>query len=595
MATKKQIADLHAQLTADVRQYITDMMAAARATGKTEQQITASMHKAAGSFDKLNLAQNGTRQTANRTGVVIQQLGYQMQDFAVQVSSGQSALVAFSQQGSQMAGVFGPGGAMFGAALAIGVLVTQLFNASKQAKDTTEKIDDLTRALNQLAEARQGRFFETVNADEQLRGYQQLLDQNIAKQAKLNEEISKQARLVQYANDIAAGGDDSFFADYQTKQNFRRRNPDAEALAAYRRSRGLSPAELQAEATTALEAAQTKLLNLQKEALELEKNIGKTRDDLFKERVKGTEEVNAALEKQFDTLVAGQKKANDATDQAMNEQAKQREQIDRLAESYRLIADPLKKYRDQIAEVRDLESRGKLTTNEAAAAIDALTDAMDKVTRAQINQDLDQFFDSLDEKSKRNLAAYAERARAFTAAMNGMFQDVSNTAGDAFADLVLKGENAFGALVDIIARSVIRIAAQMAIINPILNGLFGGFGGYVALPTFYGGAAAAGGAAASASSASFAGYFAEGGTLQPGTWGIAGENGPEPIFAGNSPLTVMPNGGGAGGGGDTFNFTYNIGAGVTREQLLPILKQQERAVIAKIADNRRRGGGLAFG
>jgi hypothetical protein len=47
----------------------------------------------------------------------MQQAGYQIQDFIVQVQGGQSALVAFSQQGSQLAGAFGPGGAVVGALL----------------------------------------------------------------------------------------------------------------------------------------------------------------------------------------------------------------------------------------------------------------------------------------------------------------------------------------------------------------------------------------------------------------------------------------------------------------------------------------------
>lgn len=43
----------------------------------------------------------------------------------------------------------------------------------------------------------------------------------------------------------------------------------------------------------------------------------------------------------------------------------------------------------------------------------------------------------------------------------------------------------------------------------------------------------------------FAGMFADGGSLNPGQWGIAGENGPEPIFAGRGGMTVYPNKGGA--------------------------------------------------
>lgn len=79
----------------------------------------------------------------------MQQAGYQVQDFIVQVQGGQSALVAFAQQGSQLAGAFGPGGAVFGAIIALGsvlagVLITSL-NGGKSAmdalKDAAEAMD----------------------------------------------------------------------------------------------------------------------------------------------------------------------------------------------------------------------------------------------------------------------------------------------------------------------------------------------------------------------------------------------------------------------------------------------------------------------
>lgn len=60
-----------------------------------------------------------------------------------------------------------------------------------------------------------------------------------------------------------------------------------------------------------------------------------------------------------------------------------------------------------------------------------------------------------------------------------------------------------------------------------------------------GGAASAGfGTGAGFGNMDFGGFFADGGTLQPGQWGIAGENGPERIYAGAQPMHVMPNGGG---------------------------------------------------
>lgn len=80
-----------------------------------------------------------------------QQAGYQIQDFIVQVQGGQSALVAFSQQGSQLAGAFGPGGAIVGAVIALGTviagtLITALsggknaMDALREAADSMDKV-----------------------------------------------------------------------------------------------------------------------------------------------------------------------------------------------------------------------------------------------------------------------------------------------------------------------------------------------------------------------------------------------------------------------------------------------------------------------
>ena len=77
-----------------------------------------------------------------------------------------------------------------------------------------------------------------------------------------------------------------------------------------------------------------------------------------------------------------------------------------------------------------------------------------------------------------------------------------------------------------------------------------------AFPSAGGGGAGGGGMNSLFSSLadSFGGFFAKGGTLQPGQWGIAGENGPEPIFAGNRPMNVTPN----GGGESKYYITQNI-------------------------------------
>ena len=84
-----------------------------------------------------------------------QQLGYQMQDVAVQLQGGQNALVVLGQQGSQVASIFGPGGALLGAVIAIGAAVagplyTALTGSTSAMADLTEEAGKATAAFNTL-------------------------------------------------------------------------------------------------------------------------------------------------------------------------------------------------------------------------------------------------------------------------------------------------------------------------------------------------------------------------------------------------------------------------------------------------------------
>ena len=69
---------------------------------------------------RMNLALVQNTRSFKRFGSVgLQQVGYQVGDFAVQLQGGTNAFVAFGQQGSQLLGIFGPMGAIAGAVLAI--------------------------------------------------------------------------------------------------------------------------------------------------------------------------------------------------------------------------------------------------------------------------------------------------------------------------------------------------------------------------------------------------------------------------------------------------------------------------------------------
>ncbi|EEB1518670.1 phage tail protein [Salmonella enterica subsp. enterica serovar Montevideo] len=123
---------------------------------KQVDRITDSMEsgfkKADRSAEKLNTTVTKTAGAVSgglRSGM--QQAGYQIQDFIVQVQGGQSALVALSQQGSQLAGAFGPGGAVAGALLALGsILFGTLSTALSSTKDEMEQLKSAAETLNKV-------------------------------------------------------------------------------------------------------------------------------------------------------------------------------------------------------------------------------------------------------------------------------------------------------------------------------------------------------------------------------------------------------------------------------------------------------------
>lgn len=81
----------------------------------------------------------------------LQQAGYQVGDFAVQIANGTSAIQAFGQQGSQLLGIFGPIGAVLGAVVAIGSAVGLAFNQmGGGAKQASEDIIGLSSALGDV-------------------------------------------------------------------------------------------------------------------------------------------------------------------------------------------------------------------------------------------------------------------------------------------------------------------------------------------------------------------------------------------------------------------------------------------------------------
>jgi hypothetical protein len=89
----------------------------------------------------------------------------------------------------------------------------------------------------------------------------------------------------------------------------------------------------------------------------------------------------------------------------------------------------------------------------------------------------------------------------------------------------------------------------------------------------------------------FGGPRANGGPVSAGKAYMVGERGPE-LFVPNAGGSIVPNermsAGGSGGTNVTIN--YQIAAGVSRSELVPILEAERKRLKAEIPDMVRRGG-----
>jgi len=108
-------------------------------------------------------------------GSVVQQAGFQVGDFAVQVASGQGVLRPFIQQGTQLISMFGPWGAVVGAAGAVvGALATSLMGASDaadEAEDSVKLYADALEAAEKITDALKGSTDRNIESLQSERRY----------------------------------------------------------------------------------------------------------------------------------------------------------------------------------------------------------------------------------------------------------------------------------------------------------------------------------------------------------------------------------------------------------------------------------------
>ena len=142
-------------------------------------------------------------------------------------------------------------------------------------------------------------------------------------------------------------------------------------------------------------------------------------------------------------------------------------------------------------------------------------------------------------------------------------RNAGNMIASGFEDAIFSGQK-LGEVIRSLGMDLMRMVFQQTVTAPLAAGISG---------------------------AILAGFRAEGGPVNAGSPYVVGERGPE-LFVPSSSGSIVPNGAMGSSGGSTGGVTvnYNIAAGVSRSELVPILEQERRRLKAEIPDMVRRGG-----
>lgn len=201
-------------------------------------------------------------------------------------------------------------------------------------------------------------------------------------------------------------------------------------------------------------------------------------------------------------------------------------------------------YSDTLEEISRLYEAGRISADEYYNAVSALDEEFDKS---------------------------AKKASVWAFDIEEASKQAARNIQDEFADFLFDpfAEGLDGMLMGFL--NVLKRMAAEAASAKILSGLFGddGFdlGGIIGKigGAFAGGSVATSGGASANGFLSdyYDGMFAEGGFIQPGHFGIAGEAGAELVFGGKSGATVIPQ---SFGGGVNVNIINNNGSQVSQSQ-----------------------------
>ena len=323
---------------------------------------------------------------------------------------------------------------------------------------------------------------------------------------------------------------------------------------------------------------------------DLQKQLGQFRKEQSAKEIKSLGETVQSLSEEFDSMgqtsgaafdkvTANIKKLEDAMGAVDESKPLVRAKIEvELAKAYnverRLGLDLSEKITEAQAELARVLPESQRVGVARPELIKILRDKISEQAIAQKDLNVamaayQQFGGPVGQTQEKILKLTKEQT-ATTAQLNKLteesskiFMDAGGIIAQGFEDAILSGQK-LGEVVRALGQDLLRLIFRQQITAPLAKGI---------------------------GDALFAGFRAEGGPVGAGGAYVVGEKGPE-LFVPHSSGSIVPNGamGSSGGGTGGVNVTYNIAAGVSRAELVPILEQERRRLKAEIPDMVRRGG-----
>ena len=482
------------------------------------------------------VANVNTRKMKRFGAVGMQQVGYQVQDFAVQVQGGTNVMVALGQQGSQLLGIFGPYGAIAGMILAIGTGLAGAFMAAKKAGDATT--NSLTTYSGSIKSARQ--------ATKQLR----IENYKLAGSFKSVELAQLDMTRKKLEEQIAEAKTKPETGSYGTMKSTGSQIVDM----MFGKGEGLNIMGFQL-----IDSLETKLKKTLAEIKKAEDAVGESEGYTEEDRIK---ELNKSRKDLITTLIA-QNDAQTTIGSSTGRELLQNQQINNLRKLKVQLADL-----ELQSDSKIYQQAIKLKLNEQESVLIAYDIAQAEKDRLQTIKDMEVEY----EKRKKAQKLAHEAAKLAAADLINLNKAIGSSMENAMMSMVDGTKSVKDAFKDM-AREIIKELYRIYVVKKITGMITGAIEGKFA-PDI----------AATKP-------MANGGPVSAGGRYIVGERGPE-VFTPAMSGTITPNSGG-GGSATTIVQNINVSTGVqqtVRAEIRQMMPQIADSAKGAVLDAKRRGG-----